>query len=68
MPQVSDFPPKQLALLWIQLQAGFSEPLAHFPQVEQVLLEGAVDHDDVVQIHKTRILHLVGLSTLISRK
>jgi hypothetical protein len=40
MPQVSDFSPKQLALLWIQLQAGLSEPLEQFLQVEQMLLEG----------------------------
>jgi hypothetical protein len=52
MSQLSDFSPKQLALLWIQRQAGFSEPLEHFPQVEQVLLEGVADHDDVVQVHK----------------
>jgi hypothetical protein len=52
MPQVSDFPPKQLALRWVQLQAGFSEPLQHFLLVEQVLLEGAADHDDVVQVHE----------------
>jgi hypothetical protein len=52
MPQLSDVSPKQLALLWIQPQAGFSEPLEHFLQVEQVLLEGAADHDDVVQVHE----------------
>jgi hypothetical protein len=47
-----DVSPKQLALLWIQLQAGFSEPLEHFLQVEQVLLKGAADHDYVVQVHE----------------
>jgi hypothetical protein len=53
MAKVSDSSTKQMALLGIQLQAGFSEPLEHLPQVEQMLLEGAADHDNVFQVHKT---------------
>jgi hypothetical protein len=42
----------RLALLWIELYAGFTEPLEQFPQVEQVLLERVVNHN-YVQVHET---------------
>jgi hypothetical protein len=46
---------KELALLWIELQADFSQPLEHFPQVEQALLECTANHDHV-QIHETLLM------------
>jgi hypothetical protein len=36
-----------------QLQMGFLESHKAFLQVELVLLEGAGDHDHVLQVHKT---------------
>jgi hypothetical protein len=42
-----------LAILQIELEVGFSEPLEHFLQVEQVLLERATNHDHIVQVHET---------------
>jgi hypothetical protein len=53
MPEVPYFRLKELALLQIDLQAGFSELMEHFPQVEQVLLEHAANHDHVVQVYET---------------
>lgn len=44
---------KKLALLRIDLWAGFSEPSEQFPQVEQVFLEYDANHDDVVQVYET---------------
>jgi hypothetical protein len=34
---------KELTLLRIEFQAGLSEPLKHFPHVQQVLLENAIN-------------------------
>lgn len=52
MPEVLHLPLKELAILGIELWAGFLEPLELFPQVVQVLLECPADHDHVVQAHE----------------
>jgi hypothetical protein len=49
MPEVSHLLLQELTVLRIELQAGFSEPLKHFPQVEQMLLESAANYDHVIQ-------------------
>jgi hypothetical protein len=51
MPEGPYFLPKELALR-IELQAGFTESLEHFPLVEQVPLELAANYDHVVQIYE----------------
>jgi hypothetical protein len=38
-----------LALRLIELQAGVLKLLEHFPQVEQVLLERAANHDHAIR-------------------
>jgi acyl-CoA synthetase (NDP forming) len=53
MPEVLYFLLKKLALLQIKLKAGFSELVEHLPQVEQVLLEHAANHDHVVWLYDT---------------
>jgi hypothetical protein len=53
MPEVPYFLLKELELFRIELQAGFSKPLEHFLQVEQVLLEHLASHDHVVQVRET---------------
>jgi hypothetical protein len=52
MPQEPYFFLKELALLPIELWTAFSELLEHLPQVEQVLLECAANHDQAIQVHK----------------
>jgi hypothetical protein len=53
MPKVPYFLLKELTLNRIELQAGFSELQEHIPQVYQVLLELAANHDRVVQVYVT---------------
>jgi hypothetical protein len=53
MPEVLYLLLKKLALLRIEFEAGFSGLLEHIPQVEQVLLKRAANHDHVVQVHET---------------
>jgi hypothetical protein len=38
-------------LLGIELSAGISEPQKHFPQVEQVNMEHATNHDHIFRAH-----------------
>jgi hypothetical protein len=52
-PRVPHFLLKEFARLWIEIQAGISEPLEYFLQVEQVLLERAANHDHVPQVQET---------------
>jgi hypothetical protein len=52
MPGVPYFLLKELALLRIEIKAGFWEPLEHFSQVEQVLLEHVGNHDYVPQVEE----------------
>jgi hypothetical protein len=53
MPEISYLLPQELRLLRIEIRAVFSEPLKHFPQVEQVLLEHSANHDHIVQVYET---------------
>jgi hypothetical protein len=53
MLEVQYFLLKMLAVLRLELYAGFSEQLEHFPQVEQVVLELSANHDHVVQVLET---------------
>jgi hypothetical protein len=53
MPEALYFLLQELVLLWIELRAGFSEPLKHFSKVKQVLLERAANHDPAIQVHET---------------
>jgi hypothetical protein len=53
MPGVQYFLLKKFARLWIELEAGFSEPLQHFPQDKQVLLDHVTNHNHV-QVQETR--------------
>jgi hypothetical protein len=48
--QISHFLPEKLALLWIQFQVGFSQPLEHL-QVVELLLKRAANDNDVIQVH-----------------
>jgi hypothetical protein len=41
---------EDMAILRTELYASFSELPEHFPQVEQVLLEHAANHNHVVQV------------------
>jgi hypothetical protein len=53
MPEVPYFLLMELTLFRFELQAGFSELLKHFPQVEQVILESAANDEHVIQVHET---------------
>jgi hypothetical protein len=52
MPEVPYFRLRELARFQIELKMGFSEPLEHFLQVEQVLLKRAANHDHVIQVQE----------------
>jgi hypothetical protein len=56
MPEVTYFLLKKLALLRIELSAGFSEPLQHLPQVQQMCLERAANLNRVVQLYETLLV------------
>jgi hypothetical protein len=47
MPEAPYFLLKELTILQIELQAGFSEPLERFSQIEQ-LLELVANHDHII--------------------
>jgi hypothetical protein len=55
MPEVLYCLLKELALLRIELSAGFAEKLEHFPHVKQVLLEHAANHNHTVQVQETLV-------------
>jgi hypothetical protein len=51
MSEILYFLLKELVVL--ELYAGFSEPVKHFPQVEQVLLESVANDNHVFQVQET---------------